>query len=58
MWDALDAIINYIDPGFVAHGIACFCIFFMTFVSVFLFFFVVSPPYPSHFSEILIHFAL
>jgi len=31
MWDALDAIINYIDPGFVAHGIACFSIFFMTF---------------------------
>ena len=37
MWDALDAIINYIDPGFVAHGIACFSIFFMTFVSVFFF---------------------
>jgi len=34
LWDALDAIINFVDAGFVAHGIACFAIFFLTYVRV------------------------
>lgn len=34
LWDALDAIINFIDAGFVAHGIACFAIFFLSYVRV------------------------
>ena len=34
LWDALDAIINFIDAGLVAHGIACFVIFFLTYVRV------------------------
>ncbi|KAF5331117.1 hypothetical protein D9619_005379 [Psilocybe cf. subviscida] len=29
LWDTLDAIINFIDPGFVAHGVVCFCIYLM-----------------------------
>jgi hypothetical protein len=31
LWDALDAIINFTDAGFVAHGIACFGIFFLSY---------------------------
>ncbi|PPQ65311.1 hypothetical protein CVT24_011438 [Panaeolus cyanescens] len=31
VWDALDAMINFIDPGFVAHGIACCAIYTMSF---------------------------
>ncbi|KAF8163559.1 TLC domain-containing protein [Crassisporium funariophilum] len=31
LWDTLDAIINFIDPGFVAHGIACFAIYTMSY---------------------------
>ncbi|KAF8965309.1 TLC domain-containing protein [Flammula alnicola] len=31
LWDTLDAIFNFIDPGFVAHGIACFAIFTMSY---------------------------
>jgi len=31
LWDMLDSIINFIDPGFVAHGIACFAIYLMSF---------------------------
>ena len=34
LWDALDAIINFTDVGFVAHGIACFAIFFLSYVRV------------------------
>lgn len=35
LWDALDAIINFVDFGFVAHGVACFIIFLLSFVRVF-----------------------
>ncbi|KAJ3513877.1 hypothetical protein NLJ89_g2708 [Agrocybe chaxingu] len=31
LWDTLDAIVNFIDPGFVAHGIACFAIYTMSY---------------------------
>jgi hypothetical protein len=34
LWDTFDAIINFIDAGFVAHGIACFSIFFLSYVRV------------------------
>jgi len=31
LWDTLDAIFNFIDPGFVVHGVACFAIFTMSY---------------------------
>jgi len=31
LWDTLDAMYNFIDAGFVAHGLACFLIFTMSF---------------------------
>ncbi|KJA27065.1 hypothetical protein HYPSUDRAFT_63325 [Hypholoma sublateritium FD-334 SS-4] len=31
LWDTLDAIFNFIDPGFVAHGVACFAIYTMSY---------------------------
>ncbi|KAF8809091.1 hypothetical protein BYT27DRAFT_7188174 [Phlegmacium glaucopus] len=31
LWDMLDSMINSIDSGFVAHGTACFMIYFMSF---------------------------
>ncbi|KIM48787.1 hypothetical protein M413DRAFT_86010 [Hebeloma cylindrosporum] len=31
LWDTLDAIVNFIDPGFVAHGVACFAIYTMSY---------------------------
>ncbi|KAH9483895.1 putative TLC domain-containing protein C17A2.02c [Psilocybe cubensis] len=31
LWDTLDAIVNFIDPGFVAHGVACFFIYTMSY---------------------------
>lgn len=31
LWDALDATINFIDGGFVVHGIACFTVYFTSF---------------------------
>jgi len=31
LWDTLDSIVNFIDPGFVAHGIACFAIYTMSY---------------------------
>ena len=34
LWDTFDAIINFNDAGFVAHGIACFAIFFLSYVRV------------------------
>lgn len=45
LWDALDAIINFTDAGYVAHGIACFTIFFLSYVRVspFSFFVILIP---------------
>lgn len=31
LWDTLDAIINFVDLGFVVHGIVCFAIYVMTY---------------------------
>lgn len=31
VWDTLDAIYNYTDPGFVVHGVACSLIYAMSF---------------------------
>ncbi|KDR73589.1 hypothetical protein GALMADRAFT_251329 [Galerina marginata CBS 339.88] len=31
LWDTLDAIFNFIDPGFVAHGVVCFAIYTMSY---------------------------
>ncbi|KAF8643855.1 hypothetical protein AX16_008872 [Volvariella volvacea WC 439] len=31
LWDALDAVINFIDLGFVAHGISCLTIYLLSF---------------------------
>jgi len=31
LWDALDAIFNFIDPGYVVHGLACLAIYTMSF---------------------------
>ncbi|KAK7054660.1 hypothetical protein VNI00_003123 [Paramarasmius palmivorus] len=31
LWDTLDAIVNFEDAGFVAHGIACSAIYMMSF---------------------------
>jgi hypothetical protein len=31
LWDSLDAIINFIDIGFVVHGLACFTIYIIGF---------------------------
>ena len=47
LWDALDAIINFTDAGYVAHGIACFTIFFLSYVRVspFSFFVILIPPF-------------
>ncbi|KAG6865932.1 hypothetical protein C0991_010433 [Blastosporella zonata] len=33
LWDALDAVWNFTDLGFVLHGVACFLIYAMSFVS-------------------------
>lgn len=37
LWDTLDAIFNFIDPGFVAHGVACFAIYSMSYVRIHFF---------------------
>ncbi|ESK84900.1 duf887 family protein [Moniliophthora roreri MCA 2997] len=31
LWDSLDAIVNFEDPGFVAHGVACSMIYLLAF---------------------------
>ncbi|KAF4615285.1 hypothetical protein D9613_002658 [Agrocybe pediades] len=31
LWDSLDAIVNFIDPAFVAHGVACLAIYTMSY---------------------------
>ncbi|KAF8637325.1 hypothetical protein AX17_002827 [Amanita inopinata Kibby_2008] len=31
LWDSLDAIVNFIDMGFIIHGLACFAIYIMSF---------------------------
>ncbi|TFK76231.1 hypothetical protein BDN72DRAFT_225444 [Pluteus cervinus] len=31
LWDSLDAIVHTIDVGFVAHGISCFLVYFLSF---------------------------
>lgn len=33
LWDSLDAIINYVDFGFIVHGIACSLVYGMSYVS-------------------------
>lgn len=33
LWDSLDAIVNYVDFGFVVHGIACLLVYVLTYVS-------------------------
>jgi hypothetical protein len=33
IWDTLDAVFNFVDAGFVVHGVACTLIYSMSFVS-------------------------
>ncbi len=32
IWDTVDAIINFVDIGFVVHGLACLAIYLGSFV--------------------------
>jgi len=34
IWDSLDAIFNYVDFGFIVHGIACTLVFGLSYVSI------------------------
>ena len=42
IWDSLDAIINYVNLGFVAHGIACTLVYGLSYVSTFILCFILS----------------
>jgi hypothetical protein len=33
IWDSLDAIVNFVDFGFIVHGIACTLVYGMSYVS-------------------------
>jgi len=34
IWDSLDAIINFVDFGFIVHGIACTLVYGLSYVSI------------------------
>lgn len=33
LWDSLDAIVNYVDFGFIVHGVACTLVYGLSYVS-------------------------
>ena len=35
IWDSLDAIISFVDFGFIVHGIACTLVYGLSYVSIF-----------------------